>query len=471
MVSSLRRRLLAVTLSVFSISWVAVGTSAFLDSRRETGELLDAELEQVAKIVMTMSQHELEEELLAQNTDQDNTLALYDRVLTGSRFHAKLAFQVWINGDILALRSNNAPTTRLSPKSNGIDDVVVDAQHWRVFSLTEERTLISVHVGEHVSVRQELMTDAALRTILPLAMIAPLIGALTWWGVGRALDPLRRVAEMVAGRNPRDLSPIDAARVPEESRFIVEALNRLFGRLRDAFDVTRRFTADAAHELRTPLAGIAAQADVALLARDEDVRTSALAAIKTSTKNMSRLIQQLMTIARWDANVANFERSPLLLNHVVSGVVHELQHAATTNDIRLMYEVVSEPLFFGDETMVQLITRNLVDNAIRYTPRGGTVRVEVDSTPHHAVLRVRDTGSGLTAEQRKRIFQRFYRGGRHDTTGSGLGLSIVQRCVELHGGTIDLDSPESGGLSVIVSLPKRTASDALDAGMTKSDIP
>jgi signal transduction histidine kinase len=248
----------------------------------------------------------------------------------------------------------------------------------------------------------------------------------------------------------------------------------LLAQLATAFEGSKRFTADAAHELRTPLAGIAAQTEVALLTTDESVRGGALAAIKTATKKMTRLVHQLLTLARWDTNVANFQRAPLMLNIVAAEVTRELEDAATARNIRLSCEVISEPLMFGDETTVQMIARNIIDNAVRYTNPGGTVRVEVDSTPEHAVLRVIDTGPGLSAEERDRIFQRFYRGGRHDMTGSGLGLSIVRQCVDLHGGTIDLESPETGGLIVIVHLPKRAAHGARDTlivGETKrSDI-
>ncbi len=457
MAPSIRRRLLMVVLSVFSLGWIATTLASYLDSRYDTEALLDAQMEQVASVVMTMSENELREELLARGDDTGNTLEMYDRSGIRDQFGLRIAFQVWINGERLALRSKNAPMTPLSVKSNGFTSSAVDGQQWRVYSITEPSTLITVYVGEHDSIREGLIASAAIRAIAPLLIVAPIIGVLTWWGVGRALWPLHELADVVARRSPHDLGPISDSTIPEETRPVVQAVNRLLAQLGSAFENSRRFTADAAHELRTPLAGIAAQTEVALLTSDDKVRTGALDAIRTATKKMTRLVQQLLTLARWDTNVANFRRAPLLLNIIAAEVTRELESAATGRDIRLSYEAIGEPLMFGDETTIQMIARNIIDNAVRYTQPGGTVRVEVDSTPEHAVLRVIDTGPGLTAEERERIFQRFYRGGRHDMTGSGLGLSIVRQCVDLHGGTIDIEAPETGGLIVIVRLPKRAA--------------
>ncbi len=462
MAPSIRRRLLIVTLSVFSLGWVATTIVSYIDSRRDTEHLLDAQLEQVARIVMTMSEHELEEELIARGDDTANTLEMYDRSGIRDQFGLRLAFQVWINGERLALRSKNSPAVPLSNLANGFNSTVVNYEPWRVYSITEPRTLITVYVGEHDSIREDLIASAAIRAIAPLLIVAPIIGLLTWWGVGRALRPLHAVAGTVARRNPRDLSPISDSSIPEETQPVVQSVNRLLAQLSTAFEGAKRFTADAAHELRTPLAGIAAQTEVALLTTDESVRSGALSSIKTATKKMSRLVQQLLTLARWDANLANVQRVPLMLNVLAEEIVRELEGAATSGNVRLSCEVISEPVMFGDETSVQMIIRNIVDNAIRYTPAGGTVRIEIDSTPEHAVLRVVDTGPGLSAEDRDRIFQRFYRGGRHDTTGSGLGLSIVRQCVDLHGGTIDIESPDVGGLIVTVNLPKRVANGPQD---------
>lgn len=454
MFGSLRRRLLFAILAVFSLAWIATALGAWLDSRNETEELLDAELQQVAKVLLTMSRHELEEELLARGRDLNHPLEMRDLTQLPGKYDAKLAFQVWIHDNQLALRSSNSPSTRFAAVANGFSASGKEGDAWRVYSLTDEETQITVQVGEHYSVRDELVNGAAWRTILPLLIAAPVIALLTWFGVGRALRPLQKLAEHVAGRNPYDLSPIDAAHAPKETRPLVESLNRLFGNLQNAFENTRRFTADAAHELRTPLAGMAAQADVALLANNDEVRSTALVNMKTAIKNMTRLVQQLLTLTRWDSETVAMTFAPIDFTAIVSAIMRQFETAAAAHDIQLKFEFRSAVTLDGDETGLQLIARNIIDNAVRYTPHGGAVTVEVGEREDVVWLSVTDTGPGIEPAQRELIFQRFYRGDQQHISGSGLGLSIVQRCVSLHGGEIKLMTPEHRGLQVMVRLPK-----------------
>lgn len=454
MFGSLRRRLLFTILVVFSIAWMGAALSAWFDSRHKTEQLLDAELQQVAKVLLTMSQHELEEELLSRGPDRNTPLEMRDLPELPGEFDAKLAFQVWIRGDQLALRSSNSPAVRFVPIADGFGASGQDRDAWRVFSLTDDLTQITVQVGEHFSVRDELVNGAAWRTIVPLLIAAPMIALLTWIGVGRALRPLQKVAEHVAGRSPYDLSPINAEHVPMETRPIIDSLNRLFNNLQNAFENTRRFTADAAHELRTPLAGMAVQADVALLADSDDVRSTALINMKTAIKNMTRMVQQLLTLTRWDSETVAMTFSPVDFAAVVSGTLRQFETAAAAHDITLNNSSKSTVTLDGDEMGLQLIARNIIDNAVRYTPHGGFVTVEVGEREDAVWLSVTDSGPGIDPAQRDLIFQRFYRGDQQHISGSGLGLSIVQRCVSLHGGEIKLMTPEHRGLQVMVRLPK-----------------
>ena len=450
---SLRRRLLLAILGVFIAAWIITTAGAYIDSRSEVENLLDSELDQVARALLTLSQHELAEQLKSSEVNRNSTLDIfgYDKPQSGAV--AKLAFQVWI-GDKLALRSSNSPSQRLAHITSGFTVLDTADERWRVFSLTDERQNITAYVGQHFSARDDLVGATALRTIVPVFLAVPIIALLTWFCIGHALRPLNKVAERVAGRSSFDLSPIEDPNFPTETKPLIDSLNRLFGRLSHAFDTTRRFTADAAHELRTPLAGIAAQTDVALLATDPAVRSAALMNMKTAIKSMAHLVQQLLTLARCDSATSTTVFSQVDLSATVASTVQQLEFAATAHEIQMKF-VGHEPLTVeGCAMSLALITRNIVDNAIRYTPPGGEVNVEVGERDNKVWLRVTDTGPGIDPAQRELLFQRFYRGAQQHVPGSGLGLSIVQRCVDIHGGDIDLQSPERGGLSVLVRLPK-----------------
>lgn len=459
---SLRQRLLSAILGVFIVAWIVTTTSAYIDSRGEVEKLLDSELEQVARALLTLSQHELEEQINSREVDENSPLDIfgYDNPQTGAV--AKLAFQVWI-GDKLALRSSNAPAQRLAYITRGFTVLYTAEERWRIFSLSDDQHHITAYVGQHFSARDDLVGATALRTIIPVFLAVPIIALVTWVCIGHALRPLHKVAERVAGRNSFDLSPIEDPHFPTETKPLIDSLNRLFGRLGDAFDTTRRFTADAAHELRTPLAGIAAQTDVALLATDPAVRSAALMNMKIAIKSMGHLVQQLLTLARCDSATSTTVFTSVDFSEMVASTIQQLEFAAEQQQVQVRFTDRTEPLMIdGCSTSLALIMRNIIDNAIRYTPPGGVVTVEIEACENNVNLYVSDTGPGIKPEQRELLFQRFYRGSQQHIPGSGLGLSIVQRCVELHGGNIELHSPESGGLRVIVCLPK--CQDAYPAG-------
>ncbi len=457
---SLRRRLLSAILGVFIAAWIITTLGAYIDSRSEVEKLLDAELEQVARALMTLSQHELAEQLQSDNIGERNTLDIfgYDKPQTGAV--TKLAFQVWF-GDKIALRSSNSPSQRLAHITSGFTVLDTEDERWRVFSLTDERQNITAYVGQHFSARDDLVAATVLRTIIPVFLAVPIIALLTWVCIGHALRPLHIVAERVAGRSSFDLSPIEDPHFPVETKPLIDSLNRLFGRLAHAFDTTRRFTADAAHELRTPLAGIAAQTDVALLATDPTVRSAALVNMKIAIKSMAHLVQQLLTLARCDSATSTTVFSQVDFSETVASTMQQLEITAKTQQVQVRFARRDPVTVDACATSMALILRNIMDNAIRYTPPGGVIDVDVGASEDKAWISVTDTGPGIDPEQRELLFQRFYRGAQQHVPGSGLGLSIVQRCVELHGGEIELQSPERGGLCVVVRLPKYQAGAAV----------
>ncbi len=255
--------------------------------------------------------------------------------------------------------------------------------------------------------------------------------------------------------------PVDAAGAPTEARPLVDALNALFRRVAASVENERRFTADAAHELRTPLAAIQTHAEVALASHDDAERKQALTHVTEGTARASRLVAQLLMLARLDARATLAASSAVNLSELAARHVADAAPFATEKDVNLGLAEDSQPAVMvrGDAELLGVLIRNLVDNAVRYTPNGGRVDVSVRSEADRALLTVTDTGRGIPREERARVLERFYRGRGPSEDGSGLGLSIVARIAELHGAELTLeDGPENSGLSVRIALSRAALS-------------
>jgi two-component system OmpR family sensor kinase len=307
----------------------------------------------------------------------------------------------------------------------------------------------------------------ALRTIVPLLLIAPLLALFMWYGVTRGLSPLARVTAALGKRSPGGLDPLDEAGLPDEVRPLVHALNGLLARLDRALGAQRAFIADAAHELRTPLTAVHLQAQLAERATDETARRAALAELKSGLTRATHLVEQLLTLAREEPGVADRGTAPVNLAELARSVVGELGALAAARgvDLGAAGSAADAPaaravVVEGDAAGLRALIENIVDNAVRYTPRDGRVDVCVEAEGADAVLAVRDSGPGIPASERTRVFDRFYRApaaGAADVPGSGLGLAIVKRIAERHDATIALGpgiaGPAGEGLTVTVRLP------------------
>jgi len=305
-------------------------------------------------------------------------------------------------------------------------------------------------------VRKEL-TDHLLKTMLtPLLFGVPLFGAWIWFATWRGLKPLDEVATEIGKRAPEHLDPVAPAAAPREIRPLIDALNTLFGRVGQTLDNERRFTADAAHELRTPLAAITAQAQVAARARDAAERDHALAQLTTSARRASHLVEQLLTLARLDP-AAQLPLSQLRLDTLAAEICADHGAAALEKQITLELDAPVAVTVSANEAMLRILLRNLIDNAVRYTPTGGKVGVGVTAR----TLTVSDSGPGIPAAQRADALRRLHRLAGQEIEGSGLGLSIVARIAELHGAHLELaDGIGQPGLSVRVMLPGPAAAPA-----------
>ncbi|OHC70692.1 MAG: hypothetical protein A3H93_04905 [Rhodocyclales bacterium RIFCSPLOWO2_02_FULL_63_24] len=306
--------------------------------------------------------------------------------------------------------------------------------------------------------REEVAAEIAEQLLKPMLFALPALALLLVIAIGFALTPLRQLARDVAARAPDRLDPLPIDVLPAEVEPLVARLNSLFADIMRALENERRFTADAAHELRTPLAALKAQAQVALAAVGSEERQHALAQILVGCDRATHLVAQLLTLARLDARSAD-QMSLVELRPIAEEVLAASAGEAIKRGCDLILRD-GDAGIRGDALLLQVLLRNLVDNALRHS--GGTqIEVSIAAQGDHAVLTVSDNGRGIGQDERDHVQQRFYRSASADSSGSGLGLSIVKRIAELHGGTVGIHAPTSGaGVSLRVQLPLAATSPA-----------
>jgi two-component system sensor histidine kinase TctE len=309
-----------------------------------------------------------------------------------------------------------------------------------------EPRLALVQVAETLEKRAQLANEIIKGVILPQFIILPVILALVWFALSRGLSPLAQLQERIRARPPDDLSPIDSRQVPEEISPLVGSLNDMLARLGHTIDVQKRFIADAAHQMKTPLAGMRMQSELALRQLDPDEIHRSLEQLAKSSESATRLVNQLLALARAENQPhAGLALDPLDLSLLARAVVQDWVPASFTHEIDLGYEEPDGALeILGDGMMLRELLSNLIDNALRYTPPGGSVTVRVRSDAGLALLEVEDTGPGIAPGERPRVFERFYRILGSSASGSGLGLAIVREIARQHGAEIEIfNNPRS----------------------------
>lgn len=315
----------------------------------------------------------------------------------------------------------------------------------------EVDAMLEANQAQSAELRAALVESLAAHLLHPLLVAVPVLGVVIWLSVGWGLAPLRTLAAQVRARDPENHAPLNVV-APDEAQPLVKALDGLFVRVGESLERERRFTADAAHELRTPLAGIRTHAQVALAAADEDSRREALTWVVAGTERAAHLVEQLLMLARLEAPPP---MTPTVVADVAAQVVAELSDLAAARGIDLgVAEAEAGSVIAANPHLLAVLLRNLVDNALRYVPSGGRVDVAVRRQPGVVALTVVDDGPGIPADERTRVFARFHRGLGTGTEGCGLGLSIVARIAELHGARVALgDGRDGRGLTVSVAFP------------------
>ncbi|WP_353192974.1 ATP-binding protein [Pandoraea pnomenusa] len=448
---SIRRRLLLGLFITLSVALLLAGIAIFRQARTEANALFDFQLQQMALSLPAESFSSVPGE----NNGADG-----------------LVIQIWSRNGIELYYSH--PRTPLPRRAElGFTTVRTPRGDWRVYSALVGDNV--VQLAQPMVIRDSLAVSMALRTLLPLVVAMPLLGLLVWLVVGRGLAPLRRVTTALDARAPGALEALPETGLPDEVRPLVRALNSLLGRLDAALVQQKAFVADAAHELRTPLAALQLQAQLLDRAQTDAERAEAMRDLREGVRRASHMVAQLLTLARQEPDAARaataFVELPLapLLQDVVAH--HAALAVARGVDLGLdaPESLAAISRVRGDAHALQTLFGNLVDNALKYTPHGGhvDVRLVAPLPGTTAVVEIEDTGPGIAPAERERVFDRFFRGsGGADATpdtadaatppraqGSGLGLAIVRNIAQAHGARVDLLDARAGhGLRVRVSF-------------------
>ena len=434
MTSSIRSQLLAWLLGALVIAGLLIGYSAYQRAQQDIDELLDYQLKQLAFSLshQSVGSAPLPPGLLLPEPD--------------------FITQVWDKDGVQMFYSRPNLAIPLRPRP-GFSNVEWNHQTWRVYTQLDGFRIIQV--AHPLSLREEMAASLTRRAVLPLVALLPLLGMGIWVIVGHSLRPLSSISSALRVRTPSALEPLPERNLPEELVPLVGSLNDLLQRLNRALEARRQFVADAAHELRSPLTAVQLQLQLVKRAGSTEERAAALDRLEAGVQRSTRLVQQLLTLARQDPQEPDVEQTSFDLDRLAHELVADFEPMAQHHGLTLTLESLGPLQIRGDRESLRVMLSNLVDNAIRYTSQGGVV-VRVQRRGSDVTLQVEDTGSGIPPDERERVFDRFYRvpGHKADEGGSGLGLAIVKRVAERHGGRVTLDSGSGGsGLRVTVQLP------------------
>lgn len=444
---SLQRRLLLGALAVVLLLWCFTSAYVWWEAQHEVDELLDAHLAQSAALLVAQGAHGGDD---GEGADAP-LLHPYAR---------RVIFQVWHQGKLIAHSQQAAPQP-LSSLMEGFEPLMLDGEPWRLFASRGGENDLQVYVAERLSARSDIVRAIVRGLLVPALFMLPLAALAVWWVVRKGLAPLRTLSGMLAVRSPQALEGVRLpGEAPTELKPLIQALNQLFDRIRSLLDNERRFTADAAHELRTPIAAIRAQAQVAMAAAEEAQRRHALQSTLVGCDRATHLVEQLLTLSRLEAAAPGDARAPVDLAAVAQRVVAELSPAALRREQVVSLHAPARCLAGVNEALAGVLMRNLVDNALRYSPEGGTVQVSLEPVGQNTlVMRVEDSGPCMPEADMQRLGERFFRALGNDAPGSGLGWSIVRRIAQVQGAHLALQcSATLGGLAVTVSWPAATAS-------------
>ncbi len=429
--SSIRLRLLVSVVALLVLVAAAMAAITYRNVLGETEAIFDYQLQQMALSLRDQGEIASAEAGNLADEQLDFVIPIWTvdgRSIYASRAHSSLPARALL----------------------GLHTLNVEGRAWRTYSVaTRERV---IQVAQPVEIRQRLAAHAAWRSVLPLLLTTPVAALVLWWLAAQNLAPLERLAREVRSRDARSLAPVPTAGLPDEVAPLASALNALLERLRSSLDSQRAFVADAAHELRSPLTALKLQLELLRRAAGPAERDAAREALEAGIGRASRLVEQLLALARAEPDAA-FPATRVDLAAVVAQALADTTAFAESRSIALAVRTEGRTTVVGDPVALGLLVRNLVDNAVRYSPAGSRVDVQVQRRGDGVLLQVDDAGPGIPEAERERVFDRFYRRADSEESGSGLGLAIVRSAASVHSATIRLDGSARGGLRASVCFP------------------
>jgi len=456
---SLRARLTWLIIAVQVMVLIPLGAISYQREQHEMVKLLDGRLAQAGRTLGTLIAYNKRD---YSDADAERAVTLATEAQRGAvvvAVHAKnyepeVGFQAYDpHGTLIAATANLADLPPPVKGEHGFRDIEHNGSNWRLFTLTN-RFNLTIRIGERAENRADITQGLILEHSLPLVIGLPLLALLAGLAVKQGLRPLDKLTKVLAERAPRSRTPIAIERTPDEIKPLIVTLNQQLERLEDVIEREHRFAGDVAHELRTPLAAATIHLEGALIAKDAGELEYTLHNARRNLGRLGRRIEQILAIARLEAGAAAEQRTSLDLITLATEVVEELAPLIAEKDISLsLTHDEPEVRISGHEVAMTAMFRNLVENALRHTPERSRVDISVHRHGDTVVIDICDDGPGIPAELRERAFQRFERGNDTKASGYGLGLSIVQRAVELHEGSIELLDNQSGqGLLVRIRI-------------------
>lgn len=453
--TSMRRRTLALVLGLMLLGTLAMTLFNYFDSTHEVEEIYDAQLAHSARLLQGLMRTPVREEERAglYRAFNEALAQAGQRSKPGHPYESKLAFQVWDASGRLLVHSAGAPSLESPSQQEGFAALELGPHKWRGFLLRDTSTGLLIWTGERDDVRRELVTSIVRHTLFPTLLGSLLLAALLWWAIGWGLAPLRNMAAVIRARHADSLQPLQLEPLPSELAPMQAALNRLLGQIEQLLERERRFIADAAHELRTPLAVLRVHVQNATQARDEAERQQSLGYLLGGIDRATRVVNQLLTLARMEPLIERGEMAQVDVLALVRETLAELTPWVLKQGLELDLEAGEGDYHLNaDPGSLGIALQNLVTNAVNHSPAGGRLHVRLSADAQRLLLQVEDQGPGIPAEDLERVFERFY--SRGTVQGAGLGLAIVQSIARRHAGQIRLRNLDSGGLQASLELPR-----------------
>lgn len=446
MIRSIKHFLLITLLISITIASSITAVGNYLLDKQVVQPYLDEQLTKMYSFIVLLDKHPIKNKTIPKET-----LPLIEK-----HDSEHLIFQVWDPKGNLVIDTPTKITQSLRDIKLGFSDKIINGSEWRIYAMNNPHTQNKIIVAELYDFRNQLADKITENNAYILLVTYPLFGILIWIIVGLALRSITRVTNEISSRASTYLEPVNPTNIPVEIKPLVDELNQLFIRLKLAFDRNKRFAGDAAHELRTPLAALKTHAQVALKSENEIERYNALLKVIQGVDRSTHIVAQLLTLSRLNQEDALNDVKPLDLHRLATDTVAYLVPLAVEKHIDIeLSPAPANTIILGNDIALSILIRNIVDNAIRYTPKNGDIKIQILNINDSIVLRVIDSGPGVPVELRERIFERFYRVIGTTASGSGLGLAIVSQITELHKAHISLSTPVSGmGLQFDVTFPR-----------------